>query len=121
MTGDLERRVRTFLVEELLLDPEDLDDVLIIGARALSETVADLGAAIEARDPELCQHHAHGLKGNLRNMGLSDLAELARDIETRAASGDAAGCRDRLDRLAELSRPFIQAFADQADPDGDAA
>ncbi|HHL35658.1 MAG TPA: histidine kinase, partial [Desulfobulbaceae bacterium] len=90
------------------LQPEQVDQLLVTSARSLSEHLDKALAALEAEDSELLREAAHGLKGNLLNLGLSEHAQTAAMIEQRAGVGEEArSCRRPLislkSALAELT------------------
>ncbi|HHL34013.1 MAG TPA: histidine kinase, partial [Desulfobulbaceae bacterium] len=89
------------------LQPEQVDQLLVTSARSLSEHLDKALAALEAEDSELLREAAHGLKGNLLNLGLSEHAQTAAMIEQRAGAGEETrSCRRPLislkSALAEL-------------------
>ena len=107
MDSDLGSRVRAHLRATYKLQAEQVDQLLVTSARSLSEHLAKASAALAAEDGELLREAAHGLKGNLLNLGLVEYAETAAEIEQYAQNGEARSCRRRLislqTALAELS------------------
>ncbi len=107
MDSDLGSRVRAHLRATYKLQAEQVDQLLVTSARSLSDHLAKASAALAAEDTELLRAAAHGLKGNLLNLGLVEYAETAAEIEQYAQNGEARSCRRRLislqTALAELS------------------
>ncbi len=107
MEEDLGSRVRNHLSTTYRLQPEQVDQLLVTSARSLSEHLDKALAALDAEDSELLREAAHGLKGNLLNLGLSEHAQTAAMIEQRAGAGEETrSCRRPLislkSALAEL-------------------
>ncbi len=89
-------QVRTHLSRTYKLQSEQVDQLLVTSARSLSEHLDRALAALEAEDGELLRAAAHGLKGNLLNLGLTEQAQTAAFIEQRAHDGETRSCRRRL-------------------------
>jgi len=53
-------------------------------------------AAAAAGDPVTLGRHAHTLKGNSRNVGALELAEIAREIEEASRNGDVGDAPPRI-------------------------
>jgi HPt (histidine-containing phosphotransfer) domain-containing protein len=68
------------------IGPEDFDEVVEVFLEEAEGMVAELAAA----PPEALEDALHALKGTALNLGLSDLAALCQEGESRAAAGDAA-------------------------------
>lgn len=88
MNPSLEALVRAHFTEAFGLPLEAADTLWQTGRQSLGEGLAALGRALEAGDIPAASHWAHSLKGNLLNMGLAELGELARSIE-QAVQADA--------------------------------
>jgi len=78
------------------LQPEQVDQLLVTSARSLSGHLDKAMAALEAEESDLLREAAHGLKGNLLNLGLSEHAQTAAMIEQRAGAGETRSCRRPL-------------------------
>ena len=104
---DLGSRVRAHLSATYKLQPEQVDQLLVTSARSLSEHLDKALAALAAEDSELLREAAHGLKGNLLNLGLSEHAQTAAMIEQQAANKETRSCHGPLvslqTALAELT------------------
>ena len=99
ITEDIGSRVRNHLSATYKLQPEQVDQLLVTSARSLSGHLDKALAALEAEDSELLREAAHGLKGNLLNLGLSEHAQTAAMIEQQAASKEIHSCRQPLKSL----------------------
>jgi HPt (histidine-containing phosphotransfer) domain-containing protein len=86
--ADSRRRARTFLRQKQLLSPAETDQALHVAAAVLDEAMRRLETAVAGRDGKTCAEAAHGLKGNLLNLGLPDLAGVAQVIQEKAQAGD---------------------------------
>ncbi|HHD57399.1 MAG TPA: PAS domain S-box protein [Desulfobulbaceae bacterium] len=106
MENDLGSRVRLHLSTTYKLQPEQVDQLLVTSARSLSEHLDKALAALEAEKSDLLREAAHGLKGNLLNLGLQEHAQTAAMVEQRAGAGETRSCRRPLvslkSALAEL-------------------
>jgi CheY-like chemotaxis protein/HPt (histidine-containing phosphotransfer) domain-containing protein len=68
-------------------------------------------AALAAGDLVALGRAAHTLKGNSRNVGASNLAEVARRIEEQARAGDATEAAERIDAAADAFGAVVAALA----------
>ncbi|HHD64673.1 MAG TPA: response regulator [Desulfobulbaceae bacterium] len=93
---DLGSRVRLHLSTTYRLQPEQVDQLLVTSARSLSEHLDKALAALKAEESDLLREAAHGLKGNLLNLGLQEQAQTAAMIEQRAGAGEVHSCRRPL-------------------------
>jgi PAS domain S-box-containing protein len=75
----------------------ELIDTFIEDARELT---GQLPQALAARDLDGFRRAAHSLKSTSESLGASDLAALARELETMARAGSLDGANERLGRLA---------------------
>ncbi len=108
MSRDLPGRARAFLIEEHLLSPEEAGQALDVAATVLGEALGRLAAAVAAGDTEACAAVAHGLKGNLLNLGLSDLAAVAEEAVVQAGRGDVAAVAAVWRTLAQALAPLAR-------------
>jgi len=97
-----------FLVGEHQLPRDMAEQTLALADTVLRDGLSRLKAAAEAGDLATCLETAHGLKGNLLNLGLPELAQVAHAVVAAARSGEAAASR-RL--AAELVRSVVPFFA----------
>ncbi len=93
---DLGSCVREHLSKTYKLQPEQVDQLLVTSARSLAEHLDKALAALKAEDSDLLREAAHGLKGNLLNLGLAEYAQTAAEIEQGAKNGESRSCRRRL-------------------------
>ena len=85
---DPRRRALLFLLGEHELLPAEAEEALAVAGPVLSEALARLGQAAAGHDPAACADAAHGLKGNLLNLGLVELAQTAEHACAAARQGD---------------------------------
>ncbi len=84
--------------------------------QSLSQGLAALGRALEADNAAVAAHWAHSVKGDLLNMGLDDLAVLARSIEERAQGEALDACATPLASLREALLPSLEADSGGTEP-----
>jgi two-component system sensor histidine kinase/response regulator len=81
--------------------------------------LAGIEAAITGDDAPALAAAAHGLKGALNMLALSEPMEAALELEEMGKSNGLSTARDtfdRLERLIEALKPALAAFAGQAGP-----
>ncbi|WP_300157598.1 Hpt domain-containing protein [Solidesulfovibrio sp.] len=81
------RQARAFLRKRQMLSAAEADQALDVAATVLGAALDHLAVAAAADDGRACVEAAHGLKGNLLNLGLPELAALAQDILDKAREG----------------------------------
>ncbi|WP_428562007.1 MAG: Hpt domain-containing protein [Solidesulfovibrio sp. DCME] len=86
--AEARRRAHAFLRRKQLLSTAETEQALDVAAVVLGESLARLAQAAESRDGIACVEAAHGLKGNLLNLGLPELAAAAQAIQEQAQTGD---------------------------------
>lgn len=101
--------------ESDLLEPSRIEELRALGLRtgrdllgslatlfreSSFQQLAELRQAFEARDPQAAQRAAHSLKGSAGNIGATEIAELARQIEEAGRAQAIDSVRPRFDRLA---------------------
>ncbi len=96
---DLGSRVRRHLSATYKLQPEQVDQLLVTSEKSLAEHLDKALAALKAEDSELLREAAHGLKGNLLNLGLAEYAQTAAEIEQCAQNSEIQLCRRPLTSL----------------------
>ncbi len=69
---------------------DEVGDLVEIGRDTVFESLGRLERAFEARDVGEVREVGHMLKGTLYNMGLEDVADLAKSLEMEAKKGDLA-------------------------------
>ncbi len=62
--------------------------------------LAEMRQAVRDGDPQALENAAHALKGGAANLGAIGLAKGCAELETRARQGEAASCRELLQRVA---------------------
>ncbi len=88
MAQTLKEKVTAHLKETVGLGDSDVAELLALGQGVVAQALKDFPALLQAADLLALAEAAHALKGNLLNMGLDDLAELAKAIEAGAKTGD---------------------------------
>ena len=91
--------VRAHLRATYKLEPKQIDELLQTSADSLGEQMNKAGKALDAGDNEALRKAAHAAKGNLLNLGLKELSELAADLEEQAKAGKIENCGDILKDL----------------------
>jgi len=98
--------VREHLHATYGLGPEQIDQLLATSRKSLDEQMQKARQSLREEDGEGLREAAHAAKGNLLNLGLNELSELAARIEKQAEAGEIEQCRDALHdlqaRLADL-------------------
>jgi len=75
-------------------------EVIQMYLESTRETLANMHAALEARDTTLLRALAHGLKGGSRTVGAAAVGELAHEIERLAETSDFASAHGALEGAA---------------------
>jgi len=91
--------VRAHLRATYKLEPKQIDELLQTSADSLGEQMNKAGKALDAGDNEALRKAAHAAKGNLLNLGLKELSELAADLEEQAKAGKIENCGNILKDL----------------------
>jgi HPt (histidine-containing phosphotransfer) domain-containing protein len=88
--GTLDEAALAALVDLLGGDSEALADVVDAFLEEAPVRIAEVGSGVDAGDAALTRRAAHTLKSNALTFGAEELAELSREIEARAATGELA-------------------------------
>ncbi len=80
-----QQQAHAYLKAELGIDDEQVTGILKTLSSPLKETLRSVDAAYKKKDSEEIAETAHSLKGALLNLGLNELADLAKVIELSAA------------------------------------
>lgn len=106
MSKSLRERVTDHLIEAMGLAEADVVELLALAQTLAAEALASIQAQLAAGDLAALIESAHALKGNLLNMGLEELAALAKEMEAGAKAGDletvtraAKGLQDALEQF----------------------
>ncbi|NMC48229.1 MAG: hypothetical protein GYA47_02175, partial [Desulfovibrio sp.] len=83
MTGPIET-ARDYFLTELRFPEEEIEEILALGRRALSQGLGGVVSALGTGDARRVSEQAHLVKGILRNMGLFDPGRIARRVEELA-------------------------------------
>ena len=82
-----QQQAHAYLKAELGMDDEQVTGILKTLSSPLKVTLRSVAAAYKKKNSEEIAETAHSLKGALLNLGLNELAELAKMIELSAATG----------------------------------
>lgn len=110
-----EATARAYLRRTLGFPEKDIDEIVSLGRVALARAMDDLQRSLAGDAPIPVADAAHAVKGMLRNLGLEELAGLAKRVEERAVSGYQAEARE----AALVLRRELTPFWDQAASPGD--
>lgn len=78
---------RKYFSEEFQLSPNDVDDLIDEALSTLSKSIGDFEKLFaDGTDKDGLKEVAHAMKGNLLNMGLSQQATIAMNIESNIDS-----------------------------------
>lgn len=91
----MEKRIKEYICSTYGVALADVDELFELGRKNICETLERLVSAIHAGNAETVVESAHMLKGTLYNMGLSELGDLARQIELEAKDGTVVGAEER--------------------------
>ncbi|WP_052360265.1 Hpt domain-containing protein [Solidesulfovibrio alcoholivorans] len=105
--ADVLRQARDFLGNRQMLSAEETEGALDVAAVVLARTLERLDAAITAGDGTACVEAAHGLKGNLLNLGLPELAATAQAILDKAREGGYQSLQTGRESLATALAPLL--------------
>ncbi len=106
MGKSLRERVTDHLIEAMGLAESDVEELLGLAQTLAAEALDAIQSQMAAADMTGLSETAHSLKGNFLNMGLDELAALAKDMEAGAKTGDmekvaraADGLKDALEQF----------------------
>ncbi len=95
--------IRRHLTDQYLLSPEKLDYFMRGASESIAAYLNDAEASLENREMRALTLKAHAIKGSLLNLGLPQVADIARAIEQGAKTG--TGSTEEFARqLAEMRR-----------------
>ena len=106
MRDDPRGTALAFLVDEHLLARDAAEQALRLADTVLRTGLTRLAAAAGTGDLPACVEAAHALKGNLLNLGLPWLADIAQAVVAAARQGEADDCRRLAGELAVAVIPF---------------
>ena len=98
------------LAERLGLDVEDIRELLELYVETTCSDLAELKGAIEAKDAQLAHAKAHSIKGASGNLGLSEISELAKEIDDRARANSLDGLNEMIQVLEENFNSLVKDF-----------
>lgn len=105
----LEDATRDYLRTVLRFPEGEVDEIVEFGRLALARAMSRLMDAVAGGDARRMADEAHGIKGMLRNMGLSETAALAGKIGHLAQTGALAGLPGAVDELRRDLSDFLPA------------
>jgi len=82
-----QQQAHAYLKAELGMDDEQVTGILETLSDPLKTTLQSVNDAYDDKNLKAIAETAHSLKGALLNLGLDELAELAKTIERSAATG----------------------------------
>jgi HPt (histidine-containing phosphotransfer) domain-containing protein len=82
-------------------DPEFVGEIVDTYLADAPTQLEGMRAALAAADMPALTRHAHTLKGNSRNVGATELARIAQQLEEQGRTGDADGAGSRIDAAAD--------------------
>ena len=91
--------VREHLQATYNLQPEQIEQLLSTSADSLRKQLDRAGQALDTADCEELRKAAHAAKGNLLNLGLNTLSDMAASLEKQAAANNIADCVEILKKL----------------------
>lgn len=103
-----------FLVGEHLLPVNLAEQTLQLADSVLRDGLLRLRTAAAAGNLGDCLEVAHGLKGNLLNLGLPELAQAAQAVVVAARNGEAASCRRLAEEFVGAVVPFFAATGEDS-------
>ena len=107
-------RALAFLLGEHGLRPAEAEEALAVAAPVLAEALARLARTADHQNARACTDAAHGLKGNLLNLGLIELAQTAEQACAAARQGDLDPARE-VARTLGLALTSLLPSSDSAD------
>jgi signal transduction histidine kinase/CheY-like chemotaxis protein len=90
------RQAHIYLKQELGVDDEQVTNILSTLSLPLKETLWSVEKAHQEQNLTAIAKAAHSLKGALLNLGLNELADLAKTIEMSSATGEKVTHKKRL-------------------------
>jgi HPt (histidine-containing phosphotransfer) domain-containing protein len=90
---------------------EALEQTLEVLARRIPEMCRRLVIYLEADDIKAFATEVHGVKGSMNNIGATEIAWLAENLEMLAKKGDSEECRNRLPELVSRIEALLAALA----------
>ena len=100
-------RVTAHLVKTYRLKEEQVQQLLATSAASLTSLLDRAEQALTEENAERLREAAHGLKGNLLNLGLREQAEKAAEIEKLAGQGKLTG-QDCISGLYDLVKEMLE-------------
>ncbi len=100
-------RVTAHLVQTYRLEEKQVQQLLATSAASLASLLDRAEQALTEKNAEKLREAAHGLKGNLLNLGLREQAEKAAEIEKLAGQGKLTG-QDCISVLHDLVKEMLE-------------
>jgi HPt (histidine-containing phosphotransfer) domain-containing protein len=91
----------TGLAKNLGLETEEYLEILEILVESGQADIDFLEQAMKTGDTQGLMNAAHSLKGAAANLGLTELSEIARDIESNGREQNLDGVNERIETLKE--------------------
>jgi CheY-like chemotaxis protein len=93
------------------LEPDQVEQMVQLSARSISETLEQVRQALADRDLTMLSAAGHKAKGILLGVGLKEDAELARKIEAAGKEGADADYQGMISCLEENLQPLLLLFS----------
>uniref|UniRef100_UPI004056301B PAS domain S-box protein n=1 Tax=Candidatus Electronema sp. TaxID=2698783 RepID=UPI004056301B len=105
--GELVAKVAAHLSEMYQLEPDQVEQMVQISADSIKETLEQARKDLASGELAALSAAGHKAKGVLLGIGLKEAAELARQVELKGKTGEAADYGGLLDQLEEGLRPLL--------------
>ncbi|RWX46634.1 HPt (histidine-containing phosphotransfer) domain-containing protein [Candidatus Electrothrix communis] len=90
------------------LEPDQVEQMIQLSSRSISETFEQARQAVEDNDLEALSAAGHKAKGILLGVGLKDEAEQARKIESASKEGQDEDYHDMMAQLEDDLQPLLK-------------
>jgi HPt (histidine-containing phosphotransfer) domain-containing protein len=116
MAANTRKIALQFLVDVQMLTLPEAEQALAVASGVLRSGLDRLAACVAANDGPGCVEAAHGLKGNLLNLGLPELAQTVQHACSAARNGDTVAAKTVRRSLARVLAPILTPRSDENGP-----
>jgi|GEM_PF-2639289 len=106
MGSELLQAIQAHLTKNMRLSQPAIERLLVLARRNIGQNIHQLVAQLDA-DPDQAVRAAHALKGNLANLGLTDLSHKISKLEQDIREGRFDEVRQRVLGVDEALEVFI--------------
>jgi len=106
LATDVRGRVTAHLAQTYRLREDQIEQLLATAVTSIGSLIDRAEQALEEENAERLREAAHGLKGNLLNLGLREQAERAAEIEKMAGQGKLTG-QEYISALQDLVKEMM--------------